>query len=177
MNYANYEDSIVQGRRVKIVGWPSNVAFASPSSIGNLKDMRTLHDGWLAGSIRWIRMTSADVKEHAQDLQRRRDEGETIGKKRKQRSTKTKKKGPTSNRSDDESSDGDGNKENNTPTTSTMSKRAKRAKQTPKLQMAPKSKAVISDSEEDMDGGVVNEGGASAGQIRMLGDSASPWVE
>jgi hypothetical protein len=45
MNYTNYEDGIIQGCKAKIVGWPASVNFASPSSIGNLKDMRTLHDG------------------------------------------------------------------------------------------------------------------------------------
>jgi hypothetical protein len=68
MNCSNYEDAIVQGRKVKIIGWPADVAFSSPSTIGNLKDMRTLHDGWMAGSICWVRMSSADVKEHAEDL-------------------------------------------------------------------------------------------------------------
>jgi hypothetical protein len=47
-----------------------------------------------------------------------------------------------------------------TPTISTM---LKQAKQMLKLQMAPKSKAMISDSEEDTDGDVISEGGASAG--------------
>jgi hypothetical protein len=75
MNYTNYEDSIVQGRKVKIIGWPANITFASLSTIGNIKDMITLHDGWLAGIIRWVKLTNTEVKVHAADLrlERRRD--------------------------------------------------------------------------------------------------------
>jgi len=104
MNYSNYNDAIVQGRKVKIIGWPADVAFNSPSTIGNLKDMCTLHDGWMAGSIRWVRMSTADVKEHADDLERHRAEGQTIGKKRKRRTTKQKAKQNAPTDSDDKSS-------------------------------------------------------------------------
>ena len=78
MNYTNYEDTIMQGRKCKILGWPDNIPFTSPSTIGNLKDMRTLHDGWMSGSIRWVRMSNADVKAHAEDLEERRAAGETV---------------------------------------------------------------------------------------------------
>ena len=78
----------MQGRKCKILGWPNNVPFASPSTIGNLKDMRSLHDGWMTGSIRWVRMSNADVKAHAEDLEERRAAGETVGRKRKRRSSK-----------------------------------------------------------------------------------------
>jgi hypothetical protein len=105
----------MQARKVKIIGWPASINFTSPSTISIVKDMCTLHDGWLSGSIRWVRMNSTEVKAHAEDLQWRREDGQTIGKKHKQR---THKKWPaTSNSSDDESSP-DGNKENNAPSTS-----------------------------------------------------------
>ena len=71
MNYLNYEDAIMQGRHVKIIGWPACPAFASPSSIGNLADMHTLHTGWMTGSICWTRMSTAEVKVHAEDLEKR----------------------------------------------------------------------------------------------------------
>jgi hypothetical protein len=146
MNYSNYEDIIMQGRKVKIIGWPASVAFASPSTIGNLKDMRTLHDGWMAGTIRWIRMTTVEVKEHAADLERRRDEGEMIGKKRKRR-TQKKRKPKTSKRSDDDDESSIHSEvENNPPSKST--KTPKRSKRTHLAQMPPKSREVISDSDE-----------------------------
>jgi hypothetical protein len=173
MNYANYEDSIMQTRKVKIVGWPASICFASPSTISTVKDMRTLHDGWLSGSIRWVRMNSTEVKAHAEDLQRRCEDGQTIGKKRKRRTHK--KRPATSNSSDDESSP-DGDKENNAPSTSM--KTTRRAKRTPKSQMAPKSKAVITDpsSDEQQDGteGVVTAGGS--GQGGMMGRDAGASV-
>ena len=124
MNYANYDDAIVQGRKVKIIGWPASVAFTSPSAIGNLKDMRTLHDGWMTGTTRWVRLVAEEVKEHAEDLERRRDEGEIVGKKCKRRSAKKKVSAP-SNDTDGESPVHT-NKENNVlekPTKAT--KRAK----------------------------------------------------
>jgi hypothetical protein len=159
MNYANYEDAIVQGRKVRIIGWPTSVAFASPSTIGNMKDMRMLHDGWMMGSIRWVRMSSADIKAHAEDLQKRRDEGQTVGKKRKRRSAKTKKKSSTSKHHDDDSSMCSDDDEN-TPSAPKSVKRARctqRAKRTPKSQMPPTSKAMISDSDEDEGNGVAGD--------------------
>ena len=141
MNYSNYEDSIVQGRKIQIISWPAGVTFASPSTIGNLKDMRTLHDGWLAGSIRWIRMSPDQVKAHAADLQQHRDEGQVIGKKRKRQTTKAKKK--TVQVTCDESSGGNAFRDtkNDLPSKSTT----KRSKRTANSQMAPKSKEMITD--------------------------------
>jgi hypothetical protein len=169
MNYNNYEDSIVQGRKVKIIGWPADIPFASPSSIGNLKDMRTLHDGWLAAAIRWVRMSDADVKEHAEDLQRRRDEGETVGKKRKRRSTagQKKKKQPCGDAEDELSRAND--KEDDMP----LTKPTKRAKRTPKSQMAPKSMEMVSDSDSETEGeggdgntAAVASGSTGTGKLR-----------
>jgi hypothetical protein len=167
MNYTNYEDNIVQGRKVRIIGWPTSIAFASPSTIGNLKDMRTLHDGWMVGSIRWVRMSSADVKEHAEDLQQRRDEGQTIGKKRKRRSAGKKEKTPTTSKCrDDDSSVCSDNGENTAPApkSSRQTRGAQRAKRTPKLRMPPTSKTMISDSDEgegEEDEGVTRDENAS----------------
>ena len=176
MNYANYDDSIVQARKVKIVGWPSDIAFASPSTIGNLKDMRTLHDGWLCSSIRWVRMSAPEVKAHADDLQRRRDEGQTIGKKRKRRSTK-KKQPTTSEDTNNRAPELSDDQNNNVLSKHTGT--AKRAKRSAKAQMAPKSRDLITDSdddnqEEDATQSVVIAGGidATAGKGRMMGLSA-----
>jgi hypothetical protein len=149
MNYNNYEDSIVQGRKVKIISWPADIPFTSPSSIGNLKDMcGTLHDGWLAAAILWVRMSNVDVKEHAEDLQCCRDEGETVGKKRKRHSTagQKKKKQPCGNAEDELSRAND--KEDDMP----LTKPTKRAKRTPKSQMAPKSMEMVSDSDSETEG-------------------------
>jgi hypothetical protein len=149
MNYTNYKDSIVQGHRVKIIGWPATIPFASPSTISNLNDMRTLHNGWMSGSIRWVRMSTAEIKEHAQDLEQHHDEGQTIGKKHKRWTTK--KKVPLA--SNDIDAENQANKEISAALKSP--KAAKRAKRTRNSRMPPKSKDVItnSDSQEDEDDG------------------------
>ena len=148
MNYTNYEDGIIQGRKAKIVGWPASVNFASPSTIGNLKDMRTLHDRWMTGTIRWIRMSAADVKEHAADLQQHRDAGEVIGKPHKQQSTAgQKRKRPASPDSDNESSESTGKeKKVSSKPTKVIVKRVKRKL---KSQISLKSKDLITDSDSD----------------------------
>lgn len=149
MNYANYEESIVQARKVRIIGWPNNISFASPSTIGNLKDMTVLHDGWLAGSIRWVRMTAVEVKEHTVNLEQRRAEGEVIGKKRKRQSTVAKKNGQTTSKGKDGDLSDHNDKENDGPSKST--KTTKRTKRAPTSQMAPKSKVILTDTEDEME--------------------------
>jgi hypothetical protein len=134
----------MQGRHVMIVGWSPSIPFVSPSSIGNLKNMRTLHDGWLTGSIRWVRMSSADVKAHAEDLERRRAAGQVIGKKRKRRSSNKKCPAKASEGTDDE-----GSNDEESGVVAELKKTAKRVKHTPKSQVAPKSKAIISESETE----------------------------
>ena len=86
MNYINYEDVIMQGHKVMIVGWPKKVPFVSPSAIGNLADMCILNDAWLSGAARWVRMSKDQIKSHTEDLEHHREGGESVGKKRKQRS-------------------------------------------------------------------------------------------
>ena len=76
----------MQGHKVMIVGWPEKVPFVSPSGIGNLVDMCILNDAWLSGAARWVRMSKDQIKSHTEDLERRREGGESVGKKRKQRS-------------------------------------------------------------------------------------------
>jgi hypothetical protein len=145
MNYENFEDTIMQGRRCKIVGWPHKIPFASPSTIGNLKDMRILHDGWMTGSIRWVRMTTSEVKEHAEDLAKRREAGETVGKKRKRRSSNKKRTAKSSKDSDKEAADDNESKPENDVQTKPK-KAPKRARRTLTSQMPPKSKEIISES-------------------------------
>ena len=71
MNYANYEDTIIQGHNVMIVGWPEKVPFTSPSTIGNLAEMCILNDAWMSGTACWIRMSNEQIKTHAKDLEDR----------------------------------------------------------------------------------------------------------
>lgn len=134
MNYANYEDVIVQGRKVMIVGWPDKVPFGSPSAIGNLADMRILNDAWLSGAARWVRMTKDQVKSHAEDLEGRREGGESVGKKRKQRSDAGVKKGSKKAKTV-ASPDDDSDKENDD--NSSKKKKKSTSKLRAKAQIAP----------------------------------------
>ena len=152
MNYANYEDSIMQSRKCKIVGYPSDVPFVYPSLLTSIPKMRILHDGWMDSSICWVWMTTAEVKEHAEELLKRRDAGEIIGKKRKTRVTKKKQ-------DNKEGSTDEGDEENSQP-----SKKAKKTKGTTKVrgpkttvkkvtavkaQMPPRSALVVIDSSDE----------------------------
>ena len=105
----------MQGHKCKIVGYPPEIPFISPSMITSLPRMHALHDGWMDGSIHWVRMTMAEVKEHAADLEKHCGEGGIVGKKRKTRVTKKKVL--------EEGSSDESDKENTRP-----SKRAKRMK-------------------------------------------------
>jgi hypothetical protein len=84
MNYVNYDDAIVIPFRVKLAGYPLK-DFASPSTISNTADLRTLRDAYKTGSCKWVRLTEAEVEAHAKDIEVRRKNGETIGKARKKR--------------------------------------------------------------------------------------------
>lgn len=141
MNYANYEDAIVQGRKVMIVGWPEKVPFASPSTIGNLAEMRILNDAWLSGTARWIRMSKDQVKVHANGLEGRREGGEVVGKKRKQRLDAGTKRGPKKTKI----TNPDDDKENDVDTGPPQKKKTPRSK----AQTAPPNKR---DVEIDGDG-------------------------
>lgn len=77
-----------------IVGWPTNVPFASPLAIGNITDMCTLYDAGISGSTQWIQMSKDQVKEFAVELEACQEVGEVVGKKQKQRSDAGIKKGP-----------------------------------------------------------------------------------
>lgn len=91
MNYPNYDEVIVQGRRVKLLGWSKNVKFANPSDIGILKDLKRLREDLQSGACRWVSLTVAEVEEHMAEIEARRAQGEVIGKPRKKRASKKRK--------------------------------------------------------------------------------------
>jgi len=110
MNYANYESSIVERYKVKLVGW-TYPQLVSPSEIGAMGDIRKLRDALKSGSCKWVRLSKPQMKQHMADVESRRSQGEVIGKKRKERSDKGKKHlRKTTNAPDGKSpaSDGDG---------------------------------------------------------------------
>jgi hypothetical protein len=92
MNYVNYDMQIVQRRHVKLIGWPANIMFIPPSILTSVDDVRLLLHVLRTKKCRWVQLSDDEVVEHMEDLQRRMDAGEVVGRKRKIRSDKGKKR-------------------------------------------------------------------------------------
>lgn len=130
MNYVNYDDAIVNARHVMLKGWPKGVKFANPSDIAVIKDLRTLRDDLKSGKCFWYKATAREVEKHMDEVQRRRDLGETIGKPRKKRGpNKRKKATPEDGASENEENEPPA-KENEPPRKRTKKARARKAKTT-----------------------------------------------
>ncbi|KAF8815180.1 hypothetical protein BYT27DRAFT_7249426 [Phlegmacium glaucopus] len=137
MNYINYDIQVVQKHQCKLVSWTFN-KFISPFNIHTIDDLRTLQDALRS------------------DLVCREVAGETIGKKRKERSDKGVKKGPKAkpgvadgaelndNSSDADNSDNDdqvaGPSKKRKTTVQTKPATKTKPKQTPKTKAALKRK-------------------------------------
>jgi hypothetical protein len=91
MNYVNYHFNIIKTYHCRLVGWDKDIRFANPSEIGVLKDLRKLRDDLKDGRTYWTTMTKAEVDAHMADIEKRRQEGEVIGKVRKQRTSNKRK--------------------------------------------------------------------------------------
>jgi hypothetical protein len=83
MNYTNYETSIVQQYNVRLVRWPKTVKFVNPLQIGTVLKICTLRDDLNSGACHWVKLSKSQLAAHIADIEARRDQGETIGKKRK----------------------------------------------------------------------------------------------
>lgn len=162
MNYENYETSLVIGRKVMIVGWPASVPFASPSKIGNIGDMRTLHDAWLTGATRWQRMSKAAVKEHAADMEAREATGDFVQKKRKRRSDAGTKKPKAAVIVDSDE---------NAAEVEVPPKKKSKAKKLAKTQMPPVNQSRSEGDDIQDDGGFGDTPGASGSGSTGVGGS------
>lgn len=85
MNYANYDEKIVLLHEVRLDGWPLE-RFCSPADVVNLTDMRKLRNALRSGVCRWKRLSAAELKAHAESIERRRESGKVVGRSRKKRS-------------------------------------------------------------------------------------------
>ncbi|KAH7908464.1 hypothetical protein BJ138DRAFT_1012744 [Hygrophoropsis aurantiaca] len=79
MNYLNYEYGIVESHGVRLLGWPSDVPFTSPSNIGTVREARKLRDDLKSGACHWRKLTQRELNEFSEELKKRRNAGETIG--------------------------------------------------------------------------------------------------
>jgi hypothetical protein len=90
MSYRNYEHDIITKYKVKLIGWPPAVQFANPSEIRTVDNIRKLREALKVGDCKWIVQTRRQQQEHIEMLAARVAAGESVGKKRKQRSDKGK---------------------------------------------------------------------------------------
>ena len=127
MNYTNYDTQVIQKYQCKIVGWTFKT-FVSPFNINTVDDLQTLRDALRCGACFWVRMTKAEVSKHAADLVLQEAAGEVIGKKRKERSDKGVKKGPTNKCGNEGSGDDSDNAEAGPSKKKAQPKPATRAK-------------------------------------------------
>jgi hypothetical protein len=74
MNYTNFDTSIVQVYKCKIIGWVGK--FANPSEIGSIEQLRTLCDAWASGSAQWIRLSLTQVKAHMAEVDEQIERGD-----------------------------------------------------------------------------------------------------
>jgi hypothetical protein len=164
MSYVNYERDIVTKYKVKIIGWPSAVKFASPSEIGTVDDIRLLRQALKVGDCKWMVQTRRQQQAHIETLAARVAAGEVVGKKRKQRSDKGKTR-EKSSRKGGKGGEKHGNNDIDTENDDITEKNGKRHKKPPKkkrkttaaARILPfaarivKSSKFIHDSDEDSD--------------------------
>jgi hypothetical protein len=130
MNYTNFDTSIVQAYRCKIIGWVGK--FVNPSEIGTIEQLRTLRDVWASGSAWWVRLSPTQVKAHMAEVNEQIERGDVTIKVRKRRSDAGQSRGGKRKSSD---------KEND----QRPKKKVKRAR----VQLLPKSNATIATDDED----------------------------
>jgi len=87
MNYPNYDTKVIDRYQTKIVGW-TYCEFKSPFDIHAIDDVRILLQALQCGSCHWVRMTKTDMNRHKAEIDKRKANGETVGKARKSRSDK-----------------------------------------------------------------------------------------
>jgi hypothetical protein len=144
MNYANYNQAIIERYKVKLTGW-TYPRFVSPAEISTVAEIWTLRDALKCGACRWIRLNKQEVLEHAADVENRRANGEQVGKPRKPRNdkgVKRKRLMPV------EENDGDNADKREGGSRSALSARSKGILKMSNA-MPPKSKPMISDEESD----------------------------
>lgn len=68
MNYASYEVAIISKYHVKLIGWPKDIAFTSPTKLTSIQQIREVVNALKCGDCRWMKLTAAEIKEHAKAM-------------------------------------------------------------------------------------------------------------
>ena len=79
MNYPNYDSKVVERYQTKLIGWTYH-EFKSPFDIHVIDDVRILLEALQCGRCCWVRMTKSDLNLHRNEMNKRREAGETVGK-------------------------------------------------------------------------------------------------
>lgn len=87
MNYQNYETAIVSCYQVHLIGWPSHIPFANPSTV-KTEHLQRLYNALQSFECGWQKMSRDEIAGH----NARFDVAEAPGRKRKERSDKGKKR-------------------------------------------------------------------------------------
>ncbi|KIN96911.1 hypothetical protein M404DRAFT_161846 [Pisolithus tinctorius Marx 270] len=85
MNYLNYEHSIILAYGVKLVGWPTDVKFVNPSSIGIISEVIRLRDALRSGTCFWKKLSKRERQEFSAQWESRVIAGEAVLKSHKKR--------------------------------------------------------------------------------------------
>lgn len=76
---------------IELLGWPESIPFANPHHITVVAVARVLQCALTVATCKWVVMSTRRVKEHSAAQALVIDGGDTVGKKRKERSDKGKK--------------------------------------------------------------------------------------
>jgi hypothetical protein len=87
MHYVNYEDTIVKRHGVELVGW-TYLKFINPADINCVGDIRTLRDALRCVACHSVQLSAQDLQNRLEEVEARRERGEVVHKKRKERSDK-----------------------------------------------------------------------------------------
>ena len=92
MNYDQYNYQIVLRYGVRLLGWPKDLEFKSPSRMHNVTDLHTLRNALQAKTCRWVKLSRQELKDFEADVKRREADGTLKKKERKQRSDRGKRR-------------------------------------------------------------------------------------
>lgn len=163
MNYVNYDKSIVQKYRVKIVRWPENVKFTNPASLTSMDELRQLRQALRTHDCHWVKITEREVRLHMESIKEREAGGESVSRKWKQRSDKGKPRKKRVVRQPDEEENGsgvddEGEENESTPSVpSRMQTRSKTGHRTSRVFERRRSVIIASDEESLLSGSEFND--------------------
>jgi hypothetical protein len=108
MNYENYISSMVEGKNVRLVGWPQGVAFKHMSLQSALPPLKILWDALKAGTCRWKVLTPTERERILKNFEDMVEKGEAKVKPKKGAGTTRRKSSRTVTKSSSAKRKGNG---------------------------------------------------------------------